>query len=1137
MAKWFAAAVWGRRGVLTGSVWLLFAGLGGCGAFAEGDTLVIGGVGLGDIAGSIDTLIADSKPDASGLDSLPLADVGTETASGPDSAECVCPAGYQCFDRQTGAQPTCVPLPQYACSPCTSNATCLGGVCADLAGGRGCLTPCAVAADGSSSCGAGFACQPVEGSSEPVCVPSTGDCSCTATQQGQSRACSTGGAGLGICAGVQTCEAAGWSVCLAQPATAETCNGLDDDCDGLTDEATAGGACGIAADPFCQGTLQCNGPAGLSCTATPVGAETCDGRDEDCDGQTDEDFLTDGAYLSLAHCGGCDAPCALPNATAVCALADGKPACLVAACDFGFVPAGPAACQPAAALACQPCTADSECGGLCAAGVCQPYCSNAAPCGAGFACTPDAGGGASRCLPVSGTCDCTVASAGQTRACATSNNAGSCSGVQVCNPTQGWSACSAAIPASESCNKQDDDCDGQTDEVVGLGLPCNVANEHGSCIGTQVCTDTGPALQCVGQVPAAEACNQQDDDCDGGTDEGFRDATTGQYTRLDHCGSCNNACPAPYGAHALAVCSTSGTSPTCAMTCEPNWVDMDGVLANGCECLFQSTTDEPDGVDQNCDGIDGEVDNGIFVAKTGADSNPGSRFLPVASIVKALELAAATGKRDIYVAGGVYPGSLDLVAGISIYGGYGPGFGARDTVTFQSAVVGIAPQDGPSYGIRCQGIAGAGPKTRVDGLSILAASAKGEGNSSYGVLVIDCDARLQLTYNAIAAGDGSAGRAGLAGANGNAGLAGSPGQNARDIGKPQCEAADHTTGGSAGVALCGEASATVDVSGGSGGDAICPVMDEETPTPVCPSNPFLQIAKPEETGKPGSGPAPGQGGGPGADSYIDSNFGAVTQCNGSISCNTCRVPVQPRDGQDGTAGQQGPPGAAGSGGSALAAGTVSGGQWAAAFAGDGGNGAPGSGGGGGGAAGGVEVHDCAWHSSGYPDLGGSGGGGGSGGCGGTGGKGAGAGGGSFAVFLAASATSTSAPVLVGNTLTSGNGGAGGVGGPAGSGGQGGMGGVGGDSGESWQATFCTSKGGRGGDGGNGGHGGGGGGGAGGPSVLLAVSGYAPGSASNLQKANSLKTLGSGGPGGQGGPSIGIPGQTGQTGAALPVLQL
>ena len=857
-------------------------------------------------------------------------------------------------------------------------------------------------------------------------------------------------------------------------------------------------------------------------------------------------------------------------------------------CPAGFLCVAPLSgaapsCLPDGEFACLACSSDKTCfGGTCQAEPDGQFCripcvltAEGSSCPGGYSCEASAAGGPTLCQPNTGSCSCKPGELAKTSSCVLGNSFGNCSGSRVCTD-QGWSACDAPAAQTETCNGADDDCDGQTDE--GLGGGACAAGIAGQCPGVSKCMGTqgiaclptaqtetcngidddcngatddglagqaclgGPSGACSGWTAcqgeggwnclptvATETCNQADDDCDGATDEDFQ--VQGVYASPAHCGKCNQACT-PTAPHTLANCAVADAVPACKITCEDAWIDMDGSLGNGCECLFQSATDEPDGVDQNCDGIDGEIANGVFVAKTGADGNPGTLSMPVATISRGLELALIKQKRDVYVAGGVYSGSVDLAPGVSVYGGYGPGFGQRDPVLFQSAIAATSPAQGPAWAVRCLGIQGSGAPTRLDGVTVLGANAKQPGQSSYGVLSIGCDARLRVTYCQILAGDGATGTPGGSGANGPAGLPGKPGLPAKDIGKDSCNQSDANTGGAPGVRLCG----SQDVSGGAGGSAVCPVMDQESPSPACPSKPYLQTPAAGELGQKGFGPWGGIGGDAGADSYIDSNKGTATQCKGGISCNTCLVPVMPRDGADGQLGGSGSPGSAGAAGQALKAGILSAGLWTPIAAGDGGSGSPGSGGGGGGAAGGVEVHDCATSTSQFSDIGGSGGGGGSGGCGGSGGLGGFAGGGSFAVFAVASAA-TSVPLLWGNSLASGNGGAGGTGGPAGSGGAGGPGGAAGSSAEDQQKTFCTSQGGNGGYGGAGGHGGGGGGGAGGPAAIVALAGFPKGSATGITTANFFKILGTGGQGGLGGPSIGLFGQNGSAGLATAILEL
>lgn len=82
------------------------------------------------------------------------------------------------------------------------------------------------------------------------------------------------------------------------PGATELCNGRDENCDGLTDDrwAALGTSCAVTPVPGCErsGTWVCSADENtIVCNAdTTVGAERCDGLDNDCDGQTDEDWRT-----------------------------------------------------------------------------------------------------------------------------------------------------------------------------------------------------------------------------------------------------------------------------------------------------------------------------------------------------------------------------------------------------------------------------------------------------------------------------------------------------------------------------------------------------------------------------------------------------------------------------------------------------------------------------------------------------------------------------------------------------------------------------------------------------------------------------------------------------------------------------
>ncbi len=96
--------------------------------------------------------------------------------------------------------------------------------------------------------------------------------------------------------GLQTCgNACSYGACAP---LSEVCNGSDDDCDGSTDE---GFSCPVGYEGKCKTAC---GSTGLrmcqedcSWAACVVPAETCNDKDDDCDGAVDEDL----------ECGGCSA--------------------------------------------------------------------------------------------------------------------------------------------------------------------------------------------------------------------------------------------------------------------------------------------------------------------------------------------------------------------------------------------------------------------------------------------------------------------------------------------------------------------------------------------------------------------------------------------------------------------------------------------------------------------------------------------------------------------------------------------------------------------------------------------------------------------------------------------------------------
>ena len=101
----------------------------------------------------------------------------------------------------------------------------------------------------------------------------------------------------GVCsAGTSLCNA-GTLECIPdiQPGTlTETCNGVDEDCDGVIDNGFGVGTTCVEGDGQCTkaGKVVCDGMGGTKCDAEPgpPTPEICDGKDNDCDQMIDEDF-------------------------------------------------------------------------------------------------------------------------------------------------------------------------------------------------------------------------------------------------------------------------------------------------------------------------------------------------------------------------------------------------------------------------------------------------------------------------------------------------------------------------------------------------------------------------------------------------------------------------------------------------------------------------------------------------------------------------------------------------------------------------------------------------------------------------------------------------------------------------------
>lgn len=372
------------------------------------------------------------------------------------------------------------------------------------------------------------------------------------------------------------------------PGKAERCDGIDQDCDHLIDEDfdldgdgySDFARCPVGSSPT-QGT-DCNDG---SANSYPDAEESCDGEDNDCDGQEDEsltgcptaDLDRDGFTPLRGDCDDND-PSLNPAASEDCdgidnncngaidesfdADRDGFASALTCPLFGDDCDDGNALVQPTAQERCD--GQDNNCDGRSDEGL-DASCPSTDSDGDGY-------------RPLDGDCDDLT--------------------FEV-NPG-----------ALESCDGLDNDCDSRVDEdfdVDGDGhLDAGLCGARGDD-----CDDLRPFVQ----PGAQEVCDDLDNNCDGSIDEGF-DKDQDGYRDMVACPGIGTDCyDRNRGIHPGAEETCNGIDNDCDGIVGADEVDNDGDgwLVCAGDCADDNIAIAP-GVDEICDGLDdncdGRVDEG-----------------------------------------------------------------------------------------------------------------------------------------------------------------------------------------------------------------------------------------------------------------------------------------------------------------------------------------------------------------------------------------------------------------------------------------------------------------------------------------------------------------------------------------------
>lgn len=397
--------------------------------------------------------------------------------------------------------------------------------------------------------------------------------------------------------------------------------------------------------------------------------------------------------------------------------------------------------------------------------------------------------------------------------CASAND-GECDEPQYCDFGTDTTDCRAARLCEPQCGAQ----------VCGIDPVCG--SSCGACSGNQTCNSDGQCIDdsctadCSGRTCGADpVCGEScgtcggAEVCDGSTGQCASPCEAGRTlcdgTCVDtssdpaHCGGCS-ACPTgnlcengscvqppedcrqePCSGFSYCDLGTGQCLPGCASTEQCGANEVCDLAAHTCDCISNHVRcngscveddDLPDlnYEDANCDGVDGNAANAIFVAPGGNDNNTGTMAQPLATIQAGMLAAEGRPRAEVFIGAGLYDltESLLLRDNVSLYGGYDASNGWMRSASSVTEIRGPSPVldgtnqlDGPLaiQGLKIVGIAGS----------------LAPGESAYGILVRAGSGTLFIQGNEIVPGPGASGAPGVDGTPGNSGEPGGNGRNGR----------------------------------------------------------------------------------------------------------------------------------------------------------------------------------------------------------------------------------------------------------------------------------------------------------------------------------------------------------------------